>query len=904
MSATVFERVADLPRQLRNLEVARICADIDRELNRRVHELFEGDAMEGKFAGGGMAEFLRQAQADAKRDPSTAGSLGTSRLRGGSGSGSSRAYAASNVRTEAAGDEFELQPGTWINEFEIQRALGQGGMGMVYVARQKNPPREVALKVMKRGLDARALLRFDREAELAGRLLHPGIAQIYQSGVHVGRNGEPEVRFLAMELVRGNALSKHLSRTGTTARDKLALLALVADAVHYLHVKGVLHRDLKSSNILVDEHGQPKIIDFGIALPVDPKASANEPHELIGTTSHMAPERFDGEADARSDVYSLGIVASSLLRADPALRGDLALIVHKSLEEDPAQRYQSAEALAADIRRFLRHEPVAAHPSSWLYVLGKFVQRHLAMTLVSAAGLMALIAGVVGTSLESRRAFLERDAAILARSSEVEQRRAAEQNEQRALRQTSIAEATKQFMVNAVAAANPVTAGGRRDVSIAEFIDQSVIRLDRGELTDDPLVGAALRGAIASQYTTLARYADAEHQLRKVLEVHRAELAPTDPAIARTCVLLAQCIRHDQSNAEPEKLLEQAIEIYRSGGEVQQVGLLKAQSALALYYQMQPDKVRPILREALPLAARIPDCDDADFVGTVNDLANCLGYIGENAQAVPLHRRALALARRIFGDEHVRTATAMNNLANGLREVGNLDEAEILFRECVRIRKQLLNDGHPEIAGALNGLGRTLVARQDFLAAVAVYREALEIWRRSPDGPGPLIGMVEYNLGDTLMKAGRAAEESELLFLSAAARFRGAFGDRDLRLGHVLIGLGRLARDRGCLEDAKQYLYEALRIREGQTPSDDLVTAHARVSLAICLARESRFDEAESLLMAGYRSMTSLTPEPSIHVRQAIEGLCDLYRRRHRAEPASGWDGELSYWEDAARTTD
>ncbi len=275
-----------------------------------------------------------------------------------------------------------LEPGDRIGRFTVRAALARGGSGTVYAAEQDLPRRDVALKVMGHGVfsDA-AQARFLAEAQTLARLVHPGIAHVYESGVHDG------VPYIAMELVRdAQTLDQHAA--GLAPRERLALFASVCDAVHFGHVRGVVHGDLKPANVLVRD-GHAKVVDYGIA-----QAEGAARDVVAGTPAYMAPEQRDAKAtlDARSDVYALGVVLRELA---PDAAPDLQAILERAADPEPAQRYASAAALADDVRRFLRREPVVARPAGWWHHLVLFTRRRTAVALLLGALAAALVAGIV-----------------------------------------------------------------------------------------------------------------------------------------------------------------------------------------------------------------------------------------------------------------------------------------------------------------------------------------------------------------------------------------------------------------------------------------------------------------------------------------------------------------------------
>jgi WD40 repeat protein len=326
-----------------------------------------------------------------------------------------------------------------IGRYHIVRSIGEGGMGVVYLAEQDAPRRTVALKLLRPGCLSPSLLRrFELEAEVLGRLQHPGIAQVFEAGTaDTGSGPQP---FFAMELIVGRPLTEHAAASHLDIRQRLELLAKVCDAVQHAHQKGIIHRDLKPANILVDARGQPKILDFGVARATDADLRATVPEtvpgQIIGTLAYMSPEQISGdsrELDTRSDVYSLGVVgyellagrvpldvssktipqaARTIMEEEPpslgtvnrAFRGDLATIVGKALEKDKNRRYQSASELAEDLRRYLAAQPILARPATTFYQLRKFVRRNRGLVASAAVVFLVLASGIVASTTFGVRA--------------------------------------------------------------------------------------------------------------------------------------------------------------------------------------------------------------------------------------------------------------------------------------------------------------------------------------------------------------------------------------------------------------------------------------------------------------------------------------------------------------------
>ena len=748
--------------------------------------------------------------------------------------------------------------GVQIGPFKVLRRLGEGGMGAVYLARQEKPARDVALKLVRATvISERMLRRFELEAEMLGRLHHPGIAQIYQAGTFSTPHGQQP--FIAMEYIDGKPVDAYARLHGLTMAQRLDLAADICDAVQHAHQKGLVHRDLKPANILVTVDGQPKVLDFGLARAVesDVQMTAHtEAGDLVGTLGYMSPEQVGGEPgdlDTRSDVYALGVIVYELLTGrlpfeigrkmvhevvrtireeepkrlstiDKIYRGDVETIVAKALEKEKSRRYQSASARAADLRRFLRDEPIAARPASALYQLVKFARRHRAVfaSLVVIAATLVLGAGVatwqaVRASAAEHRA--EEQAQLAGRREQearVEQKRAEQEAvrasaaEQRAEEQAQLAGRREQearvlqkraeqaaaFAQEIFGGLNPYVANGH-DTRLLKLVLQQTEARIATELRDLPEIEASIRITLGNAYTNLGLYDEADQQL------DRAEAALTsfdkDHQQARQLLgararLALRLGRYQDGTA---LLLERWQRNQRVLGD-DDIDTVEARLSYAdgLMRAGRHADAETETREVLDKAKHRFGEQSPTTVRAMSTLAVVLGYLAKYAEAETLSRKVLEIEKRDRGVESLKTWEAAANLAMLVDDQDRGAEAEVMNRETLAQLSRLLGAEHPQTLNVHNNLGCSLQHQRKFAEAEAVFRAVADARTRvlGPEHAETLGALA--NIANTLFLQGRI-DDAEPLLRSVIDRRRKLVGVEHPTTLHSIKTLAEVLRARG-----------------------------------------------------------------------------------------------------------
>ncbi|KAB2943396.1 MAG: serine/threonine-protein kinase [Phycisphaerae bacterium] len=714
-----------------------------------------------------------------------------------------------------------------IGAYQIVRVLGEGGMGVVYEARQERPARVIALKVIRSEFPAPdALRRFEFESEVLARLQHPGIAHVYEAGlaeVEAGDGRRPRLPYFAMELIRGRTLTDHVRAEETNVLGRIDLIISVCDAVRHAHQRGVIHRDLKPANVIVDESGRPKILDFGIARIVDPDGEAAttraETGQVLGTLAYMSPEQIVGpqrDVDTRADVYALGVILYELLTGrpphdvkgvglaeaarrirdedpprprslTPGIARDLEAIVLRAIEKERSRRYGSAAELSDDLQRFLHHEPVAAQaPGGW-YLLRKAMRRHRAATTLAAGLTMTVIVSTIALTLMYREQSRQRDRA------------------QGEAQKAQDVVATLQAMLGA---ANPE--GGRgRDYTVVQMLDDFAAdgrRLWAGR----PDTEATVRQTMGAAYRGLAEFDKADEHLQAALALRRAEFGEEHPSVAGVLVELSR-LRHLQARyEEADALARRALDIRRKrlGESHVDVAASLDQVASNLLAQGRYAEAEPVYQQALRMRRDLLGPEHQAVGATLNNLGLVAQHRGDFATAEPYYDEALRIRVAALGNVHPDVAETQFNLASLHQARGNLIDAERLYQSAVDVNASVFGPDHVEVAWNLTGLGSVQRSLCRFEEAERTYRRVIGIWEKSSGRTHPALAVALGNLGNVLFDLGRFTE-AEALNREALQIQQRQFPEGHPGEANYRANLGSALRGQGRFEEAEVELNRA-----------------------------------------------------------------------------------------------
>ncbi|MHC4941598.1 MAG: tetratricopeptide repeat protein [Planctomycetota bacterium] len=861
---------------------------------------------------------------------------------------------------EGAGDLETIEPEEGLpfdrlGEFRLIRRIGEGGMGAVYLAKQEPLDREVALKVIRpeRMGSPEMITRFWREVEAMTEIRHPNIVTVYGCGKEKG------ICYFAMELVPGMGLEEALEEA-TRRKEKIAtpvILGWIKDLARALdraHEAGIIHRDVKPSNIRITPDGQAMLLDFGVARHVH-LASITLTGQFRGTPHYASPEQVKakrGRIDGRTDIYSLGVTLYEAVvgtvpfdgetteqvfrqilemeplpprRLNPSLSRDVETIILTAIEKDPDRRYQTMGGFADDLERLFRGEMIQAKPAGLPTKVWKRVRRHPALSAAVGVAGLALLSLFLYVLWSYPQILNERNKALEAKN--------------KAETETEKAKAINEFLEKMLASADPTE--GNKDMKVVEALDYAVESI--GEtFVDQPEVEASLRNTIGHTYKSLGFFDNAVDQHTVALEIYRSALGDEHLNTIATMDMLAIALYRKGDLSEAEQLFKETLEIQRLllGEEHPDTLTALANLAAVLVHQGDYAGAESVFRETLEVKRRLKGDENSSTLTTMNNLAVLLMNQGKYSESEALFEDLIEIQKRVQGEEHPRTLILMNNLALLLNNQGKFEESTSIQREVLNAQRRKLGEEHPTTLTAMNNLACVLEKQGEFEEAESLHRRALESRRRVlKEGHADILQSMD-NLAVVLFRMSRLNEAESIWSESLYTRIRlqgeenpetlvsmnslatlflkkNELKKADPLLRKVLeirtrvLGaahpetlnsmntLAELLKRQGNHDEADSMLRKGIEIAQKILPQGITAWVNLSTNYGGSLIKQKRYDEAETLLLKCYEQVKDTLGESHPHSRDVLKGFINLYDAWGKPEKAAEYRELLSPDEDA-----
>ncbi|MEZ5426641.1 MAG: serine/threonine-protein kinase [Pyrinomonadaceae bacterium] len=723
--------------------------------------------------------------------------------------------------------------GEQIGAYRIERQIGRGGMGAVYLARRDDLAfeKKVAVKLIKRGLDTDEIIRrFQNERQILAALDHPNITRLLDGGAT--SDGLP---FLVMDFVEGRPLTKYCDQNNLSINERLRLFLQICSAVRYAHQNLIIHRDLKPSNVLVTSEGIPKLLDFGIAKLISSDGVGDDTRSQtwtrVMTPEYASPEQVQGlPITTASDVYSLGVILyelltgerpfriksrsadeisriitdsqplkpSSVVRAkfdpeDPRskiqnpklLRGDLDNIVLMAMRKEPERRYSSVEQFAGDLERYLGGLPVLAQEDRFGYRARKFIGRNKTGVAAGVGVAFSLIAGIISTSRQSRIAKKERDSAR---------------------READKAERINQFLQKTLSSADPSEHG--KDTTVLEALRFASEQIET-EFADQPEIIADLRTTIGRTYLNLGQAEKAEPHLIEAWRIRSRVLRENAEDLADSLNHLGLLYRIKGDFERGEPLFYKSLEMLRRlyGEKHLKIAEVLGNLGLLLLYQGRHQEAVETYRREKAIRTDLSGPDHPSTARTISRLADCFGIMGDYKGTEKLYRQALKIIRKQYPKTHPDAIESAAGLASALLRTDQKEAEELLF-DILRTKESVFGKENPQYAWTLYNLAFLMNNQRRFAEGEKFAAEILALRKTHINDEHPVISAGLQMVAIALMGTGRAERAEALLRESLALRQKTLSADHWILdtsksiLGECLAQIGKNA-------EAGQFLYHS-----------------------------------------------------------------------------------------------
>ncbi len=829
-----------------------------------------------------------------------------------------------NTVRVAFGDDnshAEQMKGQMIGPYRVERLLGSGGMGMVYLAQRADQhfDQQVAIKLGRHRLvDPQTELRLRHERQFLANLEHPNIARLYDGGTT--SDGVP---YLVMEYIDGVRIDTYCDLNRLTIDERLRLFQTICAAVHYAHQNLIIHRDIKATNILVTKDGTPKLLDFGIAKLSDAEGTATDgltrEGAVIMTPANGAPEQVLGDnVTTATDVYGLGLLLYSLLsgyrayETDNRTPGEIALLICEAERTSPSRRLlqkrndaledrnslalQELEQIAANrsvsverlqrrlrgdldniVLNALRKEPIRRYRSANAFAddIGRYLHsmpivarkdswRYRAgkfvnrhFAAVSAAVLMVFMLGAFTVVLS------------------IQNRNIAKERD--------TAQEVIQFLEDIFMAHDPSRARGV-DVTAAEILAEGAERI-RSNLGDRPEIQSALMGTIGRVYYNLGEYQASEEMLKQALQRLIQADGDSHPGVALVRNDLAEVLIRRAEYTRATELLQQSLAVNQLGndGTSPQVATNLFNLANVYLATGKLDDAEAAVRSSIAIFVQIQDQYGIELAEAKGSLARILQVRGDLEQTEALLREAIDIISASEGPDHPYMAYYLQNLGVLQRSKGDLAAAEQTLQLAIEATRRILGEEHDLLAVTLVDQGMLLHIKGDFDAAERVIRQAIELGAQIHGPRHPRAGLHKTILGMVLH------DKSDLSSAEAALRDALSIYDEQLDENHQYIAsalteLGAVMNSAGRAAEARPLLEKAMRIRHQDYPPGHVLVVATEVEYGDTLARLGHFEEALPLLSNGVAALSGRADRRSMRATEALNRFHDL---RESAETAT-----------------
>ena len=792
-----------------------------------------------------------------------------------------------------------------LGRYQIKRLLGEGGMGVVYLAERTDIGSLVAIKIVSDAwLSPARLERFASEQRMLAQLDHPAIARIYDAGAL--DDGTP---FFVMEYVEGQTLTAHCLERSAPVAERLGLFRSLCEAVQFAHRHAIIHRDIKPSNVMVKRDGSVRLLDFGIAKNldnVDTPADQTRTGLRLMTPAYAAPEQLLGEpVGIYTDVYSLGVVLYELLSgrlpfdrskrspAAPAERifveeepdkpsvaarsseaavaatrsawADLDVLVLAAMQREPRRRYRTVEALIRDIDHYLGGEPLEARPDRVGYRLRKFVTRNWRGVSLAATTL-AVVLGLVG--FFTARLATARDAALA---------------------QAGRMQRLQWFMVDLLTGGDN-EAGPDKDLRVVTILARGA--KEAGALDHDPDTQAELYQTLGRLFQARGAFDRADELLRSALDKRTALSGADSVATLEPLLALGELRTEQARHGEAEKLLRRALDIGRRHlppGDERSLRAEESLGRLLTDVSRWPEAIA-LLDEVVRLRS-VKAPRPRGLSNSMTALADAHFYLGHYPESDALNRRALAIAREDYGDRHPNVAENLYNLGAIQLRWGHADRAETYYRDALAIVEGFYGRDHLQTAEALTMLSRALGPQQKLDEDAAILAESLAIRERAYGKVHPKIASTLTDVAQVALSRGRL-DEAEALNRRAEAIYRAVYGDKHHLVAIAHGNVANVYLERKDYAGAEQGFKESLAIFRESLPPGHSLAAEAEIRIGRTLVLQQRYTEAETYTLAGYTALAGGATQTSWLIA-ARKDLVAIYEALGQPDKARRFREEL-----------